>query len=107
MLRELGHSVAEAAGGGDALKQLRAGLTVDAVISDYMMPDMNGGALAEAIRKLKPGMPVLIVTGYAGGELNLEMPQLAKPFRQTDLAAALERLVAGDTNVVRLRPAGR
>jgi hypothetical protein len=38
-------------------------------------------------------MPVMIVTGYAGGDLDLGLPQLAKPFRQADLAAALERLV--------------
>ena len=47
---------------------------------------------------------MLVVTGYAGGDLHLDLPQLAKPFRQADLAAALERAVDGSSKIVRLRP---
>jgi PAS domain S-box-containing protein len=106
MLRELGHEVHEASGGAEALGKLNAGLTVDAVITDYMMPRMNGVELAAKVRELQPDARVLVVTGYAGGDLNVELPQLAKPFRQADIAAALERLFDPSSNVVRLRPAG-
>lgn len=104
MLREMGHQVHEANGGAQALGRLRGGLEVDAVVTDYMMPRMNGAELAFQIDKLVPNMPVLVVTGYAGGDLSLGLPQLAKPFRQADLAAALEGLFDTPSNVVRLMP---
>ena len=95
MLRDIGHEVHEATGGAQALAMLAGGLEVDAVVTDYMMPRMNGAELAERISSSAiPSLPVLIVTGYAGGDLELQIPQLAKPFRQADLAAALNRLIA-------------
>ena len=106
MLRDLGHTVHEARGGAEALARLADGLKVDAVISDYLMPRMNGAELARRLGELHPELPILIITGYAGSGLELQQPQLAKPFRQADLAAALDALVAPG-NVVRLRPSGR
>jgi PAS domain S-box-containing protein len=94
MLRELGHEVHEAAGGAQALAKLRTGIQIDAVVSDYMMPRMNGTEVAERIREAHPQMPILIVTGYAGGDLDLPLPQLAKPFRQVDIAMAIDQLIA-------------
>ena len=107
MLRDLGHTVHEAEGGAEALGKLTGGLQVDAVVTDYMMPRMNGSQLASRLNELQPELPVLIITGYAGSDLDLPLPQLSKPFRQADLAAALEALVHGPSNVVRLRPSGR
>jgi len=97
MLREMGHSVAEASGGAEALAALQAGLAPDAVVTDYMMPRMNGGELAAQLHARRPDLPVLIVTGYAGGDLEINLPQLPKPFRQADLAAALTELVGVDS----------
>jgi PAS domain S-box-containing protein len=102
MLRDLGHQVEEAPSGPQALAALQDGLAIDALVTDYMMPRMNGAELARDAVALRPGLPVLIVTGYAGGDLHLGWPQLAKPFRQADLAASLERLVTRADNVVRL-----
>ena len=104
MLRDLGHTVHEAAGGAEALGKLADGLEVDAVVTDYMMPRMNGGEFAAKLRQAEVDVPILVITGYAGGDLNLELPQLAKPFRQSDIAAALERLLHTTGNVVPLRP---
>ena len=106
MLSDLGHTVHEAEGGPEALAKLAGGLKVDAIISDYMMPRMNGAELARRLGELYPDLPILIITGYAGSGLELRQPQLAKPFRQADLAAALDALV-NPGNVVRLRPSGR
>jgi PAS domain S-box-containing protein len=92
MLREMGHVVTEAASGVEALAALASGLKVDAVMTDYMMPRMNGAELAARIDHQCPGLPILVVTGYAGGDLDLGLPQLAKPFRQDDLASALAEL---------------
>ena len=106
MLRDLGHTVHEADGGAEALGKLAQGLEVDAVVTDYMMPRMNGADLAERLKELNPGLPILVITGYAGSDLELRLPQLAKPFRQSDLAAALDALFDHPSNVVRLRPSG-
>jgi PAS domain S-box-containing protein len=93
MLREMGHTVYEASGGSQALLMLGAGTNVDAVITDYMMPRMDGAELADQIREQHGELPVLLVTGYAGGDLDIPLPQLPKPFRQTDLTNALRALL--------------
>lgn len=92
MLREMGHSVTEAASGHEALAALANGLEVNVVVTDYMMPLLTGGELAARIQEMRPGTPVLVITGYAEGDLNANLPQLAKPFRQANLAAALIEL---------------
>jgi PAS domain S-box-containing protein len=103
MLRDMGHHVTEAPGGAEALAALQAGAEVDAVVTDYMMPRMNGSELAARVQAQRPGLPLLIVTGYTGGDLAINLPQLAKPFRRSDLAAALNDL----TTAGELRFAGQ
>ena len=102
MLRDLGHDVTEAAGGAEAIRLLGAGLQVDVVITDYLMPQMDGAELVRRIREDRPGLPALVITGYAGGNLDLQLPQLAKPFRQVDIASALQKLLDETGKVVRL-----
>ena len=99
MLRDLGHVVHEAASGSQALSKLAGGLPIDLLITDYMMPSMNGAALARRATALKLTLPVLVITGYAGGDLNIGLPQLTKPFRQADLARSLHRLFPHDAIV--------
>jgi signal transduction histidine kinase len=102
MIRELGHHVEEASGAIDALARLDEGLAVDVVVTDYMMPGMNGGALARRIAKSHPQIPILLITGYTGATDDvLHLSRLAKPFGQAEMAAALAGLFAGDDNVVR------
>ena len=90
MLEDLGHAVVEASSGPQALEALRAGGRPDLVITDYAMPGMTGVQLGTAIRELRPGLPVLLATGYAevpeDGELAL--PRLEKPFDAEALARA-------------------
>ena len=102
MIRDLGHEVIEASGGAEALGKLAAGLRIDAVITDYKMPRMNGAQLARRLQTLRPNVPILLITGYTGTTDDiLGLPRLAKPFGQGDMAAALAALVEPD-NVVRL-----
>ena len=102
MARELGHKVTEAGSGADALEMLAEGIAIDAVVTDYKMPRMDGAALAERIRDNHPSMPVLIITGYTGiSGQKLNLPRLPKPFGQAELAAALASLTADDGKVVR------
>ncbi|HET9019897.1 MAG TPA: ATP-binding protein, partial [Acetobacteraceae bacterium] len=102
MLADLGHQVIEAPSGAQALELLRTGAAApDLVITDYLMPIMNGAELAREIRAIRPDLPILLATGYASlaGNTMADLPLLPKPFRQSELAATVERLVAP-------RPAG-
>ena len=102
MIRDLGHGVEEAAGGAEGLARIEGGLSIDAVITDYMMPGMDGGALSRRIAEIRPNLPVLLITGYTGPTDDvLHLPRLAKPFGQAEIAAALGSLFAGDQKVVR------
>jgi CheY-like chemotaxis protein len=64
MLRELGHAVVEAADGPEALA-VAEGTALDLAVVDFAMPVMDGGALATALVAFRPGLPVLLLTGYA------------------------------------------
>jgi CheY-like chemotaxis protein len=102
MVRELGHRVTDVGSGVEALEQLRQGLDVDVVITDYKMPRMDGAQLAQQIGETRPSVPVLIITGYTGvSDDALNLPRLAKPFGQAEIAAALANLTARDDKVVR------
>ncbi|WP_207802793.1 ATP-binding protein [Roseicella frigidaeris] len=98
MLEDLGHAVTEAGSGEAALAQLAAGIPVDLLITDQAMPGMTGLQLIEAARRQRPGLPVLLATGYA--ELEGGMPpglaRLGKPFAQERLAAAVAERLGGD-----------
>lgn len=86
MLEHLGHTVFKAASAQDALRMLEKG-DVDLVVTDHAMPGMTGAQLADAIEALRPGLPVVIITGFA--ELPphaTRRPRLDKPFRQAELA---------------------
>ncbi len=91
MLEELGHEVIQAESGAHALRLLAEQGTVDLVLTDYAMPAMTGAQLADAIEQDRPGLPILMVSGYAelppGAVAHL--PKLAKPFREDELARAL------------------
>jgi PAS domain S-box-containing protein len=96
MLSELGHTVHETESGIEALQLLRAETQPpDLVITDYLMPGINGAELAAEIRHSRPDMPMLLLTGYANidGVTGSNLPILSKPFREADLAAMIERLM--------------
>jgi len=74
--------------------------TFDLVITDYAMPDMNGLELAKAVWKLRPGLPLLLVTGLATPELRAQAEAagvggiIGKPLTADRLAAALAPILA-------------
>jgi CheY-like chemotaxis protein len=95
MLEDMGHCAIGAMSAGEALTLLGE-RTVDLVITDYAMPDVNGVQLAEAIHGGSPHLPVLLASGYAelpqGDDPGL--PRLAKPFLEDDLARAIDVAMA-------------
>ena len=90
MLQELGFKVIEASSAEEALRVFAGSLRPDVVITDHLMPGMTGVDLARNVQEREPGLPVLIVSGYAEAEgIAPDLPRLTKPFRQADLAAVL------------------
>jgi CheY-like chemotaxis protein len=90
MLTELGYEVVEATSAEQALRCLEGGLKPDLVVTDHLMPGMNGTELARVIRSRQPDTPVLLVSGYVeGDEIAPDLPRLTKPFRSADLVASL------------------
>jgi len=103
MIRDLGHKVIEADGGAEALALLENGPAPDIVVTDYKMPRMDGAELSRRLQASRPGLPILMITGYTGTtDEVLHLPRLAKPFGRAEIGAALAAVVAPDGNVVRL-----
>ena len=96
MVQDLGHTVLEAYSGKEAL-QILGSQRVDALITDYAMPGMTGVELADRARELHPGLPILLATGYADlpSGTTTDLPRLAKPYQQTELATQISRLLTG------------
>ncbi len=90
MLQDLGHEVAEATSGRQALELLRE-RPFDLIITDHAMPHMTGAQLAAEIRAIRPDLPIILATGYAElpPGVDASLPRLSKPFWQAELAEAL------------------
>ncbi len=92
VLRDMGCTVLEAKDGPDGLRILQSNVPVDLLLTDVGLPGMNGRQLADAGRQLRPGLRVLLVTGYASKALE-EAPLaagievMAKPFAIDGLAS--------------------
>ena len=95
MLRDIGYQVVEAASGSQALAAIRGGVDVDLLVTDYLMPGITGAALISELRATGHHLPALLITGYAaaGEDVPADVPRLAKPFRQVDLAARVDDLL--------------
>nr|WP_248306352.1 response regulator [Devosia oryzisoli] len=96
IVTDLGHVALEAFSAREALDVLAAHPEVSLIITDYGMPGMSGADLAKAARQQRPGLPVLLATGYAdlpdnSGEIDL--PRLEKPYRQEDLAQRIDEIL--------------
>lgn len=92
-----GFEVTTAADGEEGLEALGRG-SFDLVVSDVVMPTMDGPAMAREIRALKPDMPFLFMSGYAEEQLRREidipnMHFLAKPFSVQQICEAVEQVL--------------
>jgi PAS domain S-box-containing protein len=108
-LETLGFQAVHAATGRTALGLIGEGSTIDALVVDYAMAEINGIELAQAARAKCPDLPVVIMTGYSDiSGIDAQIPYavlLKKPFRINDLASSVERALraARGANVVPLR----
>lgn len=94
MLDDLGYRVTIAGSASAALNLLDSGLAPSLVLTDHAMPGMTGAELAQSLRRSRPGLPILIATGYADltGQEKFDAPRLIKPYDQQQLAQELSRL---------------
>ena len=100
MLQELGYRVTRAASAPAALGALANDRAIDIVFCDIMMPgNMNGFELAKEVKVRRPGLPVLLTTGYASGTLfddTAEIHVLRKPYELQSLDNALRAALASE-----------
>lgn len=67
ILRDGGHDVTTSSAGEDALRRVKQD-RFDVLITDMKMPTMGGAKLVHELRRVDPGMPVIVITAYSGDE---------------------------------------
>ncbi len=99
-LSSIGYSVICASSGPEALKLAREAGPIDLVISDVVMPKMNGREFAESLMQVRPAIQLLFVSGYADdvvlhtGLSTEATPFLQKPFSLRQLGAKVGELMS-------------
>jgi two-component system cell cycle sensor histidine kinase/response regulator CckA len=100
-----GYHCVEASNGIEALDVVRErGESINAVVTDVVMPGLGGGALAEHLAELRPRLPVLFTSAYSGedvvrrGLIPADAPFLQKPFTPQALVAKLQDISGGSAS---------
>ena len=98
VMRSMGYTVVEAVDGVDALEKFqRAPQTFSMAILDLVMPRMDGYATFHALRRIRPDLPVVFISGYSREEVPMPAEVrdhagfLQKPFQMNQLVQVLER----------------
>jgi two-component system cell cycle sensor histidine kinase/response regulator CckA len=100
MLEPLGYRLLTASGGEEAIKVSAAfDGPIDLLVTDVIMPGMNGSELAAALKKQRPFMPVIFMSGYTdsgitgSGMLDDESEYIQKPISRVQLAARIREVL--------------
>lgn len=100
VLRGAGYTVLEGASGDEAVELSRQNEgRIDLLITDIIMPEMNGRALADALRALRPGIAVLYMSGYAQEVISQQaavepgVEFLTKPFEPRQLLTRVREIL--------------
>ncbi|NWG25967.1 MAG: response regulator [Pseudorhodoplanes sp.] len=99
-LSSRGYKVLEAANGADAIEVMQhEGGGIDLVVSDVVMPEMDGPAMLKELRKTKPDLKIIFVSGYAEEAFQKNIPEgqydfLPKPFTLKQLVEQVKQTMA-------------
>jgi two-component system, cell cycle sensor histidine kinase and response regulator CckA len=91
--------VIEAADARAALAGLRTVRRIDLLLTDLVIPGMNGHQLAQKLRRRQKDLKVIYISGYSGESLQLlgkEAVFLEKPFKPPELAALVRKVLDGE-----------
>lgn len=100
-LRNLGYRVTTARDGQDALKVIAADGMPDMVLTDIVMPGLDGPGLVRELSELHPSLKIMLMTGYAEASTLLQeamtkgAPMIHKPFTRRQLAEEIRKLLDG------------
>lgn len=103
-LKRAGYSVVSYANGLEAYQHLQEE-PFTLLLTDIVMPEMDGIELARLAGELDPQLKIMFITGFAAVTLNTEAPALqdakvlSKPFHLRDLVSEVDRLLAGDLDL--------
>ncbi|MBX7457215.1 response regulator [Qipengyuania sp. 1NDH17] len=104
-LTRAGYSVTTARDGEEGLAQVANGdIEFDLIVSDVVMPAMDGPAMARAVRKVKPKIPILFMSGYAEEQLRNDididnMHFIPKPFSVQQINAKVSEVLGEQAKV--------
>lgn len=99
LLQDLGYQVHEAENGQDALNRLQSGSlkNVDIILTDVMMPHMDGKELVNQVIQLYPEIKIIMMSGYTGADtekvMDADIPFLQKPFSLKQLALKMREVL--------------
>jgi two-component system cell cycle sensor histidine kinase/response regulator CckA len=106
VLTTAGYQVVTAANGDEAVRLLgNPELAVDMILTDMVMPGMTGAAFAAQAKAMRPGLPILYMSGYepqdvAGGVEDDPLAQvISKPFSRPALLAKVTQMLTADAGV--------
>jgi two-component system cell cycle sensor histidine kinase/response regulator CckA len=106
VLTTAGYQVVTAANGDEAVRLLgNPELAVDMILTDMVMPGMTGAAFAAQAKAMRPGLPILYMSGYepqdgAGGVEDDPLAQIiSKPFSRPALLAKVTQMLTADVGV--------
>jgi len=93
LLEDMGHTVLEARNGVAALEMLQLHADIGLLITDQTMPNMTGIELIALISVSRPGLPIILATGYGdmAADAGDHVVMLNKPFNESDLSRAMAR----------------
>jgi two-component system cell cycle response regulator CpdR len=98
-LEKAGHHVTSFAEGASAFEEIKQA-TFDLLLTDIVMPEMDGIELARRAAELDPALKIMFITGFAAVALHPDSKApkdakvLSKPFHLRDLVAEVDRMMA-------------